>query len=192
MRFHERRYQLHIILGNSEYQPLWTRQTWVAIEPALSAVLELIPGQKFMQSLQYDGTKPIAFGRIGLNRTSLEKWIHDENQYSDRQQWLFYSNELWAPGRATCAKLNLPPDLYFGFRNEKFYDVQNPTSYIILASSLARGSDFNAMVTKLAMTLISATHASQYSTKKTTWGQAIGTSSFTNAIGDLLGSSAQI
>jgi hypothetical protein len=191
MRFDERQYQLITILGNSEGQPLCTRQQWSAIEPALLAVLKLIQGPKSMQSLQYDGDKPIAFGRLGLNAASLEKWIHDENQYPDRQQWLFHSNELWAPGRTACERLDLPPDLYFGFRNEGFYKPQSPSPYIVLASALDRGSDFNAAAKELATALISVTQAIQHSSRRTTWGQAIGSGAFTNAIGDLLSGGAQ-
>jgi len=186
MRFYERQYQLITILGNPEGQPLWTRKKWSTIEPALLAILKLIPGPKSMQSLQYDGAKPVAFGRIGLNTAGLEKWIHDESQYPDRQQWLFHSNELWAPGRTACERLSLPPDLYFGFRNEAFYKPQNPNPYIVLAGALDRGSAFSAAVAEFTTTLISATKALHHSSKKTTWGKAIGLSSFTDAIGDLL------
>lgn len=187
--FHERRYRLHVILGNPKSEPLWKRQSWQAIEPALLAVLGLIPGPKSMHSDQYDNAGLVQRGRIGLNAKGLEKWIHDDANYPDRNDWAFHSNEIWAPGRTMCGKLNLPPDLYFGFRNEGIYrEPQNLTfnPFIILAGALDKSAAFEQLVDELVKKLMSVTDAVYSYNKETAWGKGQGSGGFSKAIGDLL------
>ena len=193
MFFYERKYQLYIILGSPKCASLWARQGWSSIEQSLLATLNLIPGQKSMQSLQYDSAGAISLGRIGLNKKGLEKWIHDKALYPNRNAWSFHSNEIWAPGRTECGKLNLPPDLYFGFVNQCNYKAPEKLSfnpYIVLAGALDRGEAFDAAVASFASVLIERTFAVYHYSKQATWGRVTGlSSSFSNAIGDLLVSS---
>lgn len=126
MRFHERLYQLHIILGDKNEPALWEPQGWQAIQICLSRVAKAARGPASLDSLQYipalgDKYVDAKFGRLGLSEESDKKWLHDYTGFPERKEWIFHSVELWAPGRITCDNQNMAPDVYLGIANESYY-----------------------------------------------------------------------
>ncbi|GAB3835883.1 hypothetical protein GCM10028821_33300 [Hymenobacter jeollabukensis] len=195
MRFHERLYQLHIILGHPAAQPLWQPAGWHSILPALLAATKAARGPASLNLLQYEPNgqyfKDVKFGRLGLSASSEARWLHDYAAHPERQNWQFHLLGLWAPGRTTCGNQSLAPDLYLGIRNEAYYKqpahlVFNP--YVVVAGALDKGPSFRADVDHLAAVIARQTQAVFRHAKTISWGKPSG-SGFTNAIGDLLAAS---
>ncbi|WP_133273433.1 hypothetical protein [Hymenobacter radiodurans] len=196
MHFHERLYQLHIILGNPQAPALWEPKCWHAIQDSLLRATKAARGSASLNSLQYEPNgqymKDVKFGRLGLSAISEARWLHDYTAYPERQGWLFHSLELWAPGRTTCNNQNLAPDMYLGVMNEGYYAnlsniLYNP--YIVLAGALDKEESFLASINQLATTLAQQTQAVFTHNKVIPWGNSSGSNGFSKAIGDLLSSS---
>ena len=196
MRYHQRLYQLHIILGHKNEPALWELQGWQAIQANLLRVTKAARGPASLNSLQHT---PISdneyvdakFGRLGLSEKSDSKWVHDYISFPERKKWIFHSVELWAPGRTTCGNQNMAPDVYLGIADESYYRAFasikfNP--YIVLAGAVDKGEEFLSDVNSLATGISQQTKSVLHIHKTLSWGRSSG-SGFNAAIGDLLASS---
>jgi len=194
MLFHERLYQLHIILGDKNQPALWEAKGWQFIRANLSKVTKAARGPASLNSLQYIpalGNKYLdgKFGKLGLSEKAEKKWLHDYVNFPERKDWLFHSVELWAPGRTTCGNQNLAPDVYLGIANEGYYSnpaavIFNP--YLVLAGAVDMGEEYLSDVNNLATVICQHTKAILHIHKTIPWGKSNLSSGFTDAIGDLL------
>ena len=197
MLFHERLYQLHIILGDKNEPALWEPKGWHTIQASLLRVTKVARGPASLNSLQYIpalGNNYVEgkFGKLGLSEKADKKWLHDYANFPERKDWLFHSVELWAPGRTTSANQNMAPDVYLGIANESYYSdpaatIFNP--YVILAGAVDKGEEFLSDLNSLATVISQQTKSVLHHRKTITWGRSYLGLGFTDSIGDLLTSS---
>lgn len=127
-------------------------------------------------------------GKLGISEKAEAKWLHDYSTFPERKNWLFHSVDLWAPSRSACANQGLAPDFYLGIANEAYYKIPSPflfNPYIVVASAIDKGEEFNADVNNLASKLVEQTKSVLHIHKISPWGRAC-LLGFTDAIGDLI------
>lgn len=192
MRFHERLYKLHLILGHPDAPPLWLPNQWRSIQNELHQATKAARGPASLNLLQYEPNgqyfKNVKFGRLGVSVKSEARWLHDYATYPERQSWLFHSLDLWAPGRTTCCNQDMAPDIYLGIMNEGYYTPNMQLTFnpcVVLAGATDKGPEFLSIIDELAGTIARQTQAVFTHSKTTPWGAASG-AGFTKAIGDLL------
>jgi hypothetical protein len=143
MAYHERQYDLYVVLGNPEVSPVWAEPTWSQIASAIDPLIQMARAPAAVRTTQLrpgvgsPNQRAISFGRIGWNRKGHEKWVRRfPDEGADEKPNEFISAEIWAPSWTVCTKQNVPPDIYLAIRNEKTWskDVQfNPLILLAVA-----------------------------------------------------------
>ncbi|MCG8591653.1 MAG: hypothetical protein MJE66_20335 [Proteobacteria bacterium] len=187
MLFHERAYDVTVLLGDPAVDPLWTRSVWDLAEPNLRPLMTSARGRAALRSHQTDtSTKSdVRFGRIGWNPKGHAKWLHDNSERTDR--WLFGSVEAWAPSWTVCERESRPPDAFLSISNEKAGRAFrrsarfNPVVVIALARD---GDDLREPINAAIETIRRAISAVFVVQKCRPWGFAAGARGFKDSIQD--------
>jgi hypothetical protein len=80
----------------------------------LSGVVRSARGPAAVRSTQWEGEKKVAFGRLGLDERSNEKWTYGSPKSSisaGQPPRIFQSAEVWAPNWNICTREQRPPDV---------------------------------------------------------------------------------
>lgn len=147
MEFHEREYNVYLVLGNPAAPPPWVHSTWVEVSRALDPLMKVARDRPAVRSSQVGPPKErlISFGRVGWNDKGAEKWSHKEDgQLLSGAQAHFMTSEVWAPSWTTCERDRLAPDIYFAMRNESNFGAPTQENKALSFSSaciLAVASD---------------------------------------------------
>jgi hypothetical protein len=124
MAFHDREYQVYVMLGRPNAPPPWLELIWTRLFHALDPIIGAARGTAAVRSTQL-GPKPgspnkraISFGRIGWNDQGSRKWVHSvDGRLVSGGEAMFLSSEVWAPSWTICEREGLAPDAYFAIHN---------------------------------------------------------------------------
>ena len=149
MAFHDREYQVYVMLGQPNVPPPWVERTWASIFHALDPLIRVARGAAAVRSTQL-GPKPgspnkraISFGRIGWNDQGSRKWVHSvDGKLASGGDAIFLSCEVWAPSWTVSERERLAPDVYLAIRSAS-HGLSNSSSEIKFNSQciLAVASD---------------------------------------------------
>ena len=156
MAFHDRDYQVLIILGSPDVQPLWQWERWQRTADLIAPLSNLPRGKASVRCYQYVpnpsslGTKKEQnFGRLAWDIRSHAKWAHGSPITVDKcRDWDFGSMEAWAPSWTVCEREHLAPDFYFQMANEEMSRAYgkkpafNPL--VVLAASLSLDASYRS------------------------------------------------
>ena len=196
MAFHEREYQVYVVLGQPGAPAPWVEQSWARIFAALDPVMSAARGTAAVRSTQL-GPKPgsphkkaISFGRIGWNEQGSRKWVHSaDGKLVSGGDAIFLSSEVWAPSWTACEREKLAPDAFVAIRGTS-HGMSDPDSEIQFSSQciLAVASDIGKadQARSSAEAVASTVDAVLRAHCVRPWGIAFGNSgAFSNAINDL-------
>ena len=195
MSFHERRYHLHVVLGDPANARIWDWAVWPNVARLVDPLIAGSRGAAAVRSYQKNNTGNwIRFGRIGWNNKGHQKWTHGSpRNYSESINWWFLYMELWAPSWTVCRREGVAPDVYFGFCNEGFEGFRGDYSrltfnpYLVLA--VAEKSTPGKLCEDVAVNLTRLLNARLHAYQKRSWGLPVSDFGFSDAIGDLMVSS---
>jgi hypothetical protein len=196
MAFHDREYDVYVMLGGPRATPPWVERTWTAIFHALDPIVRAARGAAAIRATQLGpgpgspNQRSISFGRIGWNDKGSRKWTHSEDgRLASGGDAEFMHCEVWAPSGAVCERERLAPDVFFAtsaashpspdFRSELKFNSQ-----CILAVASDRGEVGQARTS--AEAVASAVEAVLRGRCVRPWGIADPRySGYSNAINDL-------
>jgi hypothetical protein len=190
MSFHDRKYQVFVILGNPATEPAWTESKWKYISEILNPLVQRARGSTAVRSSQMRaGTgspnqRGISFGRIGWNERGHQKWIHSSSSNSGNE---FISTEVWSPSWTSCEREGIAPDVYLAVRNEKSTPTEQVTFNPICILAVATDADMQ-IISRVRSSAEAISDVLNYVLRvhcMRTWGVRFGNVGFTNAIGDL-------
>src|SRR5262249_3356812 len=125
MAFHDREYDVYVLLGDPAAIPPWTRLIWTDVAKALDPLMQVARDRPAVRSSQLGpgpgspNQRSISFGRIGWNEQGHKKWTHSEDgQLASGEPAHFLTCEVWAPSWTVCQRELRAPDVYFAMRNE--------------------------------------------------------------------------
>lgn len=190
MKYHERLYDVYVLLGDPTKEPLWHWASWRQAVDILDPIIEAARGKPSMRSTQYPAQDKgtISFGRMGWNAKGHHKWTHGSPTTGDESYaWKFLSTEVWGPSWNECEKEMVAPDVYFGFVNEALTGAAPPLAFnpvVVFATSAELPAqvlmDARAVVSKLTQLMNSVLAVHQ----RRPWGYSAA-GGFTGAIQDL-------
>lgn len=187
MAFHDRDYQVFVILGSPEVPPLWHWERWQWAANLIAPISNLPRGQASVRCHQYVpnpsrlGTKKAQkFGRLGWDVRSHAKWAHGSPITVDTcRDWDFGSMEAWAPSWTVCEREGLAPDFYFKMANEQMSRAYgkkpafNPL--VVLAASLSLDGSYRSSFRAAADALAEHVVARLFATRVRPWGHLLDT-----------------
>ena len=123
MTFFDGSYDLHLVLGAPDVEPVWRWDRWLFVHELFQPMLKSARGSTGVRCGQYvphgDKFRHKYFGRLGWNKNSHQKWCHRSPLTIDvSDKWKFGNLEAWAPHWSTCEKDGLAPDIYLNVTNE--------------------------------------------------------------------------
>ena len=200
MAFHDREYDVYVVLGSPAVRPPWVQPTWNGVSEALDPVMGSARERPSVRSTQL-GPKPgspnqrsISFGRIGWNDRGAKKWTHSEDgQLVSGRLAHFLTCEIWAPSWTACARDHLAPDVYFVMSNAselghspKSNSALKFNSHCILAVASDMGSTILEQARGSAQSIALLLRAVLQGYCVRPWGRSYGGGfSYTDAINDL-------
>ena len=199
MAFHDRDYQVFVILGSPDVQPLWQWERWKRDADLIAPLLNLPRGKASVRCHQYVpnpsrlGTKMVQnFGRLAWDVRSHVKWAHGSPVTVDKcRGWVFGSMEAWAPSWTVCERENLAPDFYFQMVNERVNRAYGKTPafnpLVVLAVSLSLDASYGNSFRAAADALATHVRSRLFATRVRPWGYTLATggAAFDHAICDL-------
>jgi hypothetical protein len=155
----------------------------------LDPLVQMCRGKAALRTLQYEGKRPISFGRLAWNAQSHSRWTHGSPiTHEKARAWRFAAVELWAPTWSACERDGLAPEVFFAAFNEKFAsDGTNirfsQRLFLAVAADLGQIAERQARsaVQRLAQSFNGVLTAYQ----QRPWGFAFG-SAFSESIQDML------
>ena len=111
--FAQRPYDLTVYVASPTVIPLWYRQQWNKLVPALGPLVITDRGRTVVDSLQTNPTAAAAkerivkFGAMFFTEASHQRWTHDASSSHE-----FSSVDIWAPGRLTCHRQGTAPETF--------------------------------------------------------------------------------
>jgi hypothetical protein len=125
MAFHDRKYELYLILGNPGLAGLWNWSRWEGAAPLFESLSTVPRGPAAIRLNQYikgRGFEQPRFGRMGWDTASHMKWTHGSPVSAQRsKRWKFLSMEAWAPSWDKCEAEDRAPDFFFELSNEQHH-----------------------------------------------------------------------
>src|SRR4051794_23877831 len=82
MSFHDKKYEVFVILGDAAEEPAWTEPRWKLISEILDPLVQQARGRAAVRSTQMrrgpgsPNQRSVSFGRIGWNAQGHKKWVH--------------------------------------------------------------------------------------------------------------------
>lgn len=197
MTFHNRDYNVFVVLGSPDVQPLWHWDRWQPVADLIAPFANVPRGKATVRCHQYvpnpkrPGAKKVQnFGRLAWDGPSHAKWAHGAPATADTcHEWEFGGLEAWAPSWTACERENLAPDFYFQVTNEKMgwaYKKEpafNPL--IVLAASLSMSAPYRDALRAAAYALATHVGARLFATRVRPWGYTAAGGGFVRAICDL-------
>jgi hypothetical protein len=196
MAFHDREYQVYVMLGAPNAPVPWVERTWALIFPALDPIICGARGAAAVRSAQLgpkpgsDYKKAISFGRIGWNEQGSRKWAHRaDGTLVSGGEAMFLSCDVWAPSWTICERERQAPDAYFSIRSAS-NGASGPSSetefnaqcILAVASDTAKAGEARSSAEAVASVVDAILRAHCVRP----WGIAFGVSgAFSNAINDL-------
>ena len=200
MAFHDREYEVYVVLGGPTAPRPWLQSAWGKITAALDPLMDAARDRPAVRSTQL-GPKPgspnqrsLSFGRIGWNDQGAKKWAHSvDGQLVSGDQAHFLTSEVWAPSWTACERDLMAPDVYLAISNAADFGAPSkPDSAAKFSSTclLAFASDLNqqhaGQARKGAETIATVLQAVVRGHCVRPWGRSTGSgSSYTDAINDL-------
>lgn len=192
MAFHDRSYQVYVILGDPSSPPVWQWSRWEFVADLLGPLVTSQRGRAAVRCSQLapGRDRPLAFGRLSWAEASHQRWTHQSPiTGSESADWLFEGMEAWAPSWTVCEREGLAPDFFLSVVNEAAgagWQEQlafNPLVVIAMADSEGqpRLDQLREAVVNLSDFLGSRLTVHQ----ERDWGVATGGGGFANAIQDL-------
>lgn len=198
MAFHDREYDVYVVLGGPSAPLPWVQSAWGDISAALDPLMQAARDRPAVRSVQL-GPKPgspnqrsISFGRIGWNDQGARKWCHSENgQLVSGGGAYFQASSVWAPSWTVCERENLAPDVFFSIDNPSPFSPKagdaikfSSTCILAVASDLEPNCGEPARQSSVAISTTLQAVARGHCARP--WGRSIGGSaSFSDAINDL-------
>src|SRR4051812_21861889 len=146
MAFHERSFEVHVVLGSPSAVP-WVDATWNKISAALDPVMD---AARDRPAIRTDQCRPgagspnqrgIRFGRIGWNAQGFNKWVHaKDGMLISGSAAEFGTCEVWAPSWTVCQRERVAPDVFFAIRREPNRSPMRFGSVCLLAVASDLGS----------------------------------------------------
>ncbi|HET8540185.1 MAG TPA: hypothetical protein VFL83_09975 [Anaeromyxobacter sp.] len=189
MRFHERVYDVAVLLGDPSAPQLWGWPAWQQAARALDPLVAAARGPGAVRSAQYDGKEDVRFGRIGWNAAGHEKWTHGSPRTADASdRWRFLDVELWAPSWTAVERERRPPDVFLHVTSGAHSGRKGPLAFepiVVLAAAVDVGAGAQAEAAVAALRELCA--ARLVARSRRPWGLPFGTSGegYTNGIQDL-------
>lgn len=124
MPFHTSEYDVYVLLGDPNSEPLWYWRAWRQLIPGIDALVRTARGRALMRSTQYlrDRIGIVRFGKIEWKEQHQQKWTHlSPITLEVSPNWKFSSTELWAPACAQCEREQLAPDLFLSISSEGYF-----------------------------------------------------------------------
>ena len=201
MAFHDREYDVYVLLGNPAVSPPWVHSIWTDISKALDPLMQAARDRPAVRSSQL-GPRPgspnqrsISFGRIEWNEQGSRKWTHsDDGQLVSGKPAHFLTCEIWAPSWTVCERELQAPDIYFSTRNEgdlgsssKQTNALSFNSTCIWAVAADTAEGIGKQSTRIAGALALILQAVLRAHSVRPWGYSSGRGGgFSNAINDLM------
>ena len=183
MAFHNREYEVYLILGNPRLRPLWHWSNWriaAALFEPLSAVPRGPAAVRVNQTVHGEPGKLARFGRLGWNEASHRKWTFG-SAVRKRGSWpttksskrgTFLGMEAWSPSWNQCEASNRAPDFYFQIFNAKTFRPQplkfNPI--ILCAAGVSLDQDYLHRFAQAAKRLAELVDSRLFARKRRAWG----------------------
>jgi hypothetical protein len=195
MSFHDREYDVYVMLGDPTREPAWYETTWRHIAAAVDPLMHSARDRAAVRSRQLKAgagspnQRAISFGRIGWNAQGHKKWVQaSPGSDASKDLPLFIDSEVWAPSWTQCQRERRAPDTYFAIRNEELSPGQqvsfNPIC--VLAAACDQPGDVVEQGKKAAAIVAQNIGAILRVHCRRPWGYAAGIAFYTNGIGDLI------
>ena len=189
MDYHEKIYDLYVVLGSNDSEPIWNWFVWQQrMVPLFESFVNLAREKAAVRTIQFDksNNRPVSFGRIAWNENGHSKWTHGSPRTLEKSRdWAFLSCEVWAPSWSQCERDDQAPDFFLEFTNANFNERDEVPAFgqtviaaIAISLPSAQLSNFRSCVVRLATTLKSPLTAYQ----RRAWGKSFGASMFTDTI----------
>jgi hypothetical protein len=160
MRFHERVYDVTVLLGDPSAPPLWRWTAWQEAARALDPLVAEARGPAALRSTQYDGSAEVRFGRIGWNAAGHAKWTHGSPVTGEASlRWRFADAEAWAPGWTACEREDRAPDVFLLVKSEASSGQGQPLAFepvVLLAAAADLGAGVQADAAAEALRALTA------------------------------------
>lgn len=197
MAFHDREYQVYVVLGQPSAPAPWVEPGWARLFDALDPIISAARGTAAVRSTQL-GPRPgspnqrgISFGRIGWNAQGSRKWVHGaDGRLLSGGEAIFVSSEVWAPSWTTCEREKLAPDAYLAITSASYGSPQadseikfNSQCILAVASDIGKADQARGCAEAVASIVDAALRAQCVRP----WGIAVGGGHgfYSNAINDL-------
>lgn len=196
MMFHEREYDLYVMLGHRDGDKPWVASSWARISAALNPLVATARDRAAVRTTQWEPKpassyfRPRSFGRLAWNEKSASKWVHaSDGLLQSGEISAFQLCDLWAPSWSTCGRDNRPPDAFFSMGNESDRIsgavAQSFSSTCILAVASDSASADNDGAVEAAKAIADVTSSVLRAYCHRPWGIAFGASTYTDSIQDL-------
>jgi len=190
MAFHDRKYELFLILGNPGLPRLWNWSRW-QIAGALFEPLAAVPrGQAAIRVNQRIKGRPDdqpRFGRLRWDAASQTKWTHGSPVSAERSnRWKFLSMEAWAPSWDRCESEDRAPDFFFDMFNEQYF-VRKPrfNPLILCAAGASMPKRYLCQFEQAVKELARLVESPLCARKRRPWGIGCGGGGFEHSLMDL-------
>lgn len=183
MAYHNREYEVYLILGNPRLRPLWHWSNW-RIAAALFEPLSTVPrgpaAVRVDQAVPGEPGKRARFGPLGWNEASHRKWTFGSTvrkgglgpTTKTSKRGKFLGMEAWSPSWHRCEASDRAPDFYFQIFNLKTFPEQplkfNPI--ILCAAGVSLGRDYLHRFAQAAKSLARLVDSRLFARKRRAWG----------------------
>lgn len=187
MGFHERDYDVYVLLPSPAARGVWQWDVWQNLVPILEPLMRLASEKPAIRTTQFAGKKPVAFGRLGWTTESMQKWTHESP--ATPHDRTFISVEVWAPSWTVCEREGRAPDVFFSAFNEKAHRANEKLLFgqrVLLAVANDLGEPALVRARRAVIAMADMLESVLTIHRKRAWGKPFGSSGFTDAIQDIL------
>jgi hypothetical protein len=190
MAFHDRKYELYLILGNPGLPRLWNWSRWQVAAPLFEPLATVPRGTAAIRVTQWikgRGFDRPRFGRLRWDAASHVKWTHGSPVRAQRsKRWKFLSMEAWAPSWDKCDSEDRAPDFFFEMYNEQYY-VRKPrfNPMIICAAGASMPKRYLSQFEQAVKELATLVESRLCARTRRPWGIGCGGGFFENSLIDL-------
>jgi hypothetical protein len=124
MGFHDREYEVRVLLSDPSAVPPWVASVWSLLAAELEPLIQTSRDKTAVRTTQLSigpgssNQRGISFGRIGWSKQAASKWTHEKDgQLLSGSPAQFLTCQVWAPSWITCEREGTPPDVFFAIGN---------------------------------------------------------------------------
>jgi hypothetical protein len=190
MAYHDRQYELYLILGNPGLSKLWNWSRWQTAGALLEPLATVPRGSATIRLNQYikgRGFEQPRFGRLRWDAASHVKWTHGSPVTAKRsKRWKFLSMEAWAPSWNKCESENRAPDFFFEMFNEQDL-IRKPkfNPMIICAVGASMPKPYLRQFEEAVKNLARLVESRLFARTRRPWGISCGGGGFEHSLIDL-------